>query len=88
MFLTPFAGVVSDPIYNDWKDDWEIMMDDFEDRCDNCIYLLRNFESEEVRQTKWLNPKKANEKMKNALTAIIGSDYYTYDGEVRECNWK
>ena len=82
MFL--FQGAVSDPIYNEWKDDWEVMMDDFSDRCDNCIYLLRNFESEEIRQAKWLDPEKAEDKKKNVLMAVLGTDYYTYDSEV--CN--
>lgn len=71
------------PIYSEWKTDWEVMMEKLEERCDNCVYALGNFESEDSRQTKWFDPKKADEKKKNMLVAVLGLEYFLYDKEVR-----
>lgn len=68
------------PIYADWKTDWEVMMEDFEERCENCIYAMRNIESEEIRHDKWLS--KADEKKKNVLAGVVGMEYFLYETEV------
>lgn len=70
-----------DPIYSDWKDEWDVMMEEFEERADNCVYLMRNFEGEEIRQIKWFSDEEADIRKKNALTAILGTDFYVYDSE-------
>lgn len=70
------------PIYSEWKTDWEVMMEKLEERCDNCVYALGNFESEDSRQTKWFDPKKADEKKKNMLVAVLGLEYFLYDKEL------
>lgn len=58
------------------------MMEEFEERADNCVYLMRNFEGEEIRQIKWFSDEEADIRKKNALTAILGTDFYVYDSEV------
>jgi len=71
---------LNEPIYSDWKDEWDVMMDCFGDRCDNCMYMLRNMEGEETRQVSFFTDN-VDEKKKNVLTAIVGYDYYLYDSE-------
>ena len=59
------------------------MMEAFEDWCDNCVYIMRNMESEEARQTKFVREDNKDEKKKNVLAAVIGMEYFLYDSEVR-----
>lgn len=78
--LSLCAGAVV-PIYSDWKTDWEEMMENFNERCDNCIYAMRNIESEEIRNDKWF--RKADDKKKNILAGVLGMEYFLYETEVR-----
>jgi len=71
---------VVNPIYSDWKDEWDVMMDSFVDRCDNCMYVLRNMAAEQTRQGMFFT-ENIDEKKKEMLTAVIGVDYYLYDTE-------
>lgn len=68
------------PIYSDWKSDWELAMENFEDRCDNCLYAMKNVENEETRTDKWF--RTANSKKKNMLAGLVGSEYILYENEV------
>lgn len=68
------------PIYSEWKTDWELAMEKFEDRCDNCLYAMKNVENEEIRTDKWF--RTANSKKKNMLAGIVGSEYILYENEV------
>ena len=76
-----------DPVYMDWKDEWDVMMEAFEDRCDNCVYIMRNMESEEARQTKFFRKDDKDEKKKNVLAALVGMEYFLYDSEVGGLNF-
>lgn len=42
------VGPAVDPIYREWKSEWELTMDSIEEKSDSIIYLLRNVEAEEV----------------------------------------
>jgi len=70
------------PIYREWKSEWEMTMDSIEEKSDSIVYLLRNIEAEEVRQNIWFEPASANEKKKNVLTMLVGSDEFTYENEL------
>ena len=74
----------ADPTYLDWKDEWEIMMEKLTDDCENCLYMMRNMESEETRQAKFFDQNSLDEKKTNVLTAIVGMEYFQYDSDV----WK
>ena len=65
------------PIYSDWKSDWELAMEKFADRCDNCLYAMKNVENEETRTDKWF--RTANNKKKNMLAGLVGSEYILYE---------
>ena len=68
------------PIYSEWKSDWELAMEKFEDRCDNCLYAMKNVENEEIRTDKWF--RTANDKKRNMLAGLVGSEYILYESEV------
>ncbi len=57
-------------------------MESIEEKSENIVYMLRNVEAEEVRQTRWLEPTKANEKKRNFLKMLVGSDEFTYENEI------
>ena len=42
------VGPSVDPIYREWKSDWELMLDSIEEKSESIIYLMRNVEAEEV----------------------------------------
>ena len=73
-----------DPIYQEWKSEWDQMMERFEDQCDNVMYLMRNMEGEEIRQEKWLDPDKVEEKQAKVIVSILGLDYLQYESEVSQ----
>ena len=52
--ITTTGMFMGAPIYTEWKDDWGTMMEDFEETSDNCEYLMRAMETEEIRQSQWL----------------------------------
>ena len=74
-----------DPIYAEWKSDWEYMMDRFEEQCDDVCYLMRNLEGEEFRNEKWLKPEKLDAKSKSIIAAVIGLEYIDRESEVNNC---
>ncbi|XP_065066412.1 uncharacterized protein LOC135692255 [Rhopilema esculentum] len=76
------VGPSVDPIYREWKSDWEMTLDSIEEKSDSIVYLMRNIEAEEVRQTQWMEPTKANEKKRNLLKLLVGSDEFTYENEI------
>ena len=88
LFIFTILGPAVDPIYREWKSEWEVMLENFEERCDNCLYTMRNMESEEVRQDRWFDPSEAENKKREMLAAVLGLDYFTYETEVnlRDCN--
>lgn len=50
------VGPSVDPIYREWKSDWEVTMDSIEEKSDSIIYLLRNVEAEEVSYEVYSSP--------------------------------
>jgi len=84
---------VVEPIYSDWKDEWELMMERLEENCESSLFLLRNMESEETRQAKFFDDN-IDQKKKDLITAVIGIDYFNTDIEfsdgiqVIEKKWK
>ena len=58
------------------------MLESFEERCDNCLYSMRNMEGEEARQEIWFDLDTVEEKKRNMLAAVLGMDFFTYEGEV------
>ncbi len=76
------VGPGIDPIYREWKSEWEQTLESIEEKSENIVYMLRNVEAEEVRQTRWLEPTKANEKKRNFLKMLVGSDEFTYENEI------
>ena len=68
------------PIYSDWKSDWEITMEKLEDRCENCLYAMKNVENEEIRTDKWF--RIADSKKRSMLAGLVGSEYLLYENEV------
>ena len=43
------VGPSVDPIYREWKSDWEVTLDSIDEKSDSIVYLMRNIEAEEVR---------------------------------------
>ena len=58
------------------------MMEKLTDDCENCLYMMRNMESEETRQAKFFDQNSLDEKKTNVLTAVVGMEYFQYDSEV------
>ena len=81
-FAGAAVGPDTDAIYRDWKPKWQQTLDDIEDRADNVIYIMRNMEADEVRQNKWFDPDKADEKKKNMLKMLVGSDDFVYENDI------
>ena len=79
LFLGIFGG---NPIYTEWKDDWEIMMEGFDERADNCVYLMRTMETEEIRHKQWLEGSETSRKTWCVIAAILGLDFVDYETEV------
>ena len=42
------VGPSVQPIYREWKSEWEMTMDSIEEKSESIVYLLRNIEAEEV----------------------------------------
>ena len=42
------VGPSVQPIYREWKSEWEMTMDSIEEKSDSIVYLMRNIEAEEV----------------------------------------
>ena len=59
----------------DWKNKWNVMMEAFEDRCDNWVYIMRYMENEEARQTNFF-PAKMIRMKKNVLAAVEWNTFY------------
>eukprot|EP00794_Sanderia_malayensis_P008930 gene8930-9882_t len=76
------VGSGFDPIYREWKSDWEVTLDSIEEKTESIVYFMRNIEAEEVRQTNWMEPTKANEKKRNMLKMLVGSDEFVYENEI------
>ena len=70
------------PKYTEWRDDWEIMMDDFEEVADNCEYLMRTMETEEIRQSQWLASQRDVHKSWCVLMGVLGQDTLKEEGQV------
>ena len=47
-------------MYTEWKDEWETMMEGFEEKCDNATYLLHSMETEDIRQRMWLEDRETS----------------------------
>ncbi|XP_065658340.1 uncharacterized protein LOC100206152 isoform X5 [Hydra vulgaris] len=68
-----------DPIYYDWKDEFEQMVENLENNFDNCTYKLRNMEAEIHRQTMFFEQE---EEIKNELlVATLGLDFFNSEVE-------
>ena len=76
-------GGAPDPIYCEWKSDWEQKLEDLSNGCDNCTYLMRNMEVEELRQNKFFDQE--DEIKKAMLVAVLGLDFFTSEVEVPSC---
>nr|XP_047143727.1 uncharacterized protein LOC100197078 [Hydra vulgaris] len=75
-------GNEPEPIYSEWRDEWEQTIFDLESGCDNCTYVLRNMEADELRQKKFFEEE--DELKKELLVAVLGLDFYT--SEVEFCD--
>ena len=73
-------GGLPDPIYSEWQDEWEQLIEGFENICDNCIYIMRNMEAEEIRQRKFFDQE--NKVKTDLLVGVIGLDFFSTEAEV------
>ena len=70
------------PIYTEWLDEWGSMMEDFDETSDNCEYLMRAMETEEIRQAQWLESKLFDRKSWCIFIGVLGLGFVDTEGEV------
>ncbi|XP_065658368.1 uncharacterized protein LOC100211692 isoform X4 [Hydra vulgaris] len=74
------SEVVHNPIYLEWADDWDNLISGFSELCDNCIYMMRNIENENLRHIKFF--ESADKKKKNLLKTVLNSDLLIYENDL------
>lgn len=57
-------------------------MEDFDDRTDNCVYLMHAMETEEIRHGQWLESGIDNKKAWCIIAAILGTEFGDNEDEV------
>ena len=54
----------------------------FEETSDNCEYLMRAMETEEIRQSQWLGSKRMDQKAWCVIVGVLGLQFVELEGEV------
>ena len=60
-------------------------MDGFEDKTDNCVYLMHTMETDEIRHSQWLERSHDRKKIWCIIAAILGLGVVDYEMEVFIC---